>query len=177
MIKIWKGRMMITTLTAAIYITSASMCPSSSYTSTVNIKYPIQRIVFGILTVVANCADVPDLNAREQPFFLGFAFTTILFNACTTLAIGYRTLPLFELKRKPTIHSRHVGGQTWRAGVTIWVFLENGLLYTLIGITQAVLSLHIDGDGWSRAQTFSLALWQISVVCCHSLRIFSLSRR
>jgi hypothetical protein len=117
------------------------------------------------------------LDALEQIFFLGFAFTTILFNACTTLAIGYRTLPLFELKRKPTIHGSHVGGQTWRAGVTIWVFLENGLLYTFIGIAQVVLRFHTDGDGWSQAQTCSLVLWQISAVCCHSLRTFSLSQR
>jgi hypothetical protein len=65
---------------------------------------------------------------------IGFFVSTVLFNACTTLAIAYRIFPVIR-------HGRSVNPSEIRAGAAVMLLVENGALYTIVGIVFLVLAL------------------------------------
>jgi hypothetical protein len=84
---------------------------------------------------------------------IGFLVSTILFNACTTLAIAYRVFPVIR-------HGRSDKPSEIRAGAAVMLLIENGALYTVVGIIFLVLTVKAN---FISATIFRL-VWQVMPV-------------
>jgi hypothetical protein len=69
----------------------------------------------------------------DDHILLIFFTSTVLFNAYTTVAIAYRSFPLLR-------HERDAKMIEARAGSSIILLLENGALYTLVGLIFLALT-------------------------------------
>jgi hypothetical protein len=103
-----------------------------------------------------------DAVAMSHMCFLAFSIFTIVFNALATLAIAYKTLPLLrDTRHSPTHIEKNAG--IWRMAPAMVVLMENGALYSIIGIAQAA-SRSTDVHGSHSSEILS-TIWQISSVC------------
>jgi hypothetical protein len=87
-----------------------------------------------------------------------FYTSTILFNAYTTCAIGYKVLP--TLRWNPRGHEKVVSlsGDT-HAIAALLLFLENGALYTIVGIIYGALL--------TSSNSGSITIWYASLIMGH----------
>jgi hypothetical protein len=94
---------------------------------------------------------------------MALEFATIAFNASTTFAIVYKTLPVIKTTRRQSF--KDINPRFWQS---MLAFIENGAMYTVVGVVHVTLLICIwidrsqpKQDALSLSREVMFQIWQV----------------